>query len=614
MSRGRKDGAVILGGDAAEDGEQMYEALLTLIAIGTHTGKVLVFNVLGLLVHEIDTRSPVVAVDWVGDMSAPSNLPTRKPLLSPESRPIVDHLMKVIDYSSEDLSRIDDIAESSKNQTRPHGASVDIAQSRIDRTQESHTTPLQRQLAVSKGSPLQIKRTRVHQWRKASARPRIGDETFQALAESPESPIAADTNYTPVSSAPVKKIHQASQAHKAPAVLTPYTTQDNGLTQASLPSSSNRSEVSDQGFTTPPSTKEGMFRVSRRLSSPRAFIAAMQAPPALAESSSALLPSAANDSIRPEYDTVSPPEQRQPLVDRKDSSSWQSRFTNMVYRVPQRQATVEARETPSSIDVVPVSPPRRAMDVSRLALEDDFLGIAEFEPGKARGIATSRPQHQGSREASANASPSNVPAGFLSETALHACTAGPAEVHFEGGLENNIDATQHRTMTERSETPPWLRSPASLHSRTSSRMLQTTSREESKTFPASPKAREQHATFNVIDRHVRLESPSSLYSRPTSRMFREARANASKTVTSKDPCSKIPTTIRHADRELSYDGEAHDVVGAMESYSLTKPKRWSMRYIDDDVRKLRDDHEVLRQDMDALRVEVRALRTVLLSS
>jgi hypothetical protein len=117
----------------------------------------------------------------------------------------------------------------------------------------------------------------------------------------------------------------------------------------------------------------------------------------------------------------------------------------------------------------------------------------------------------------------------------------------------------------------------------------------------------------VIDEHVRLDSPSSLYSRPTSRMFREARASKTRNVASDNVPSKPPTTTRQAGRELSYDGEAQDVVGSIERYRFVKPRRSNSSQAGDNVRKLRDDHEILRQEVDALRAEFRSLQTVLLS-
>jgi hypothetical protein len=63
------------------DGEQ------TLIAVGTNAGKIEIFNVLGLLVHEVDIDGPVIALEWVGDMCRPCVLPSRISPASLESSP-----------------------------------------------------------------------------------------------------------------------------------------------------------------------------------------------------------------------------------------------------------------------------------------------------------------------------------------------------------------------------------------------------------------------------------------------------------------------------------------------------------------------------------------------
>ncbi|KAL5443963.1 hypothetical protein PMIN05_003458 [Paraphaeosphaeria minitans] len=83
MSRGRKHRNVILGGDLTrEEAEKSYEGRETFIAIGCETGTVLVYNAIGLMVYKIDLNAPIVALDWLGDMSAPSILPHRKFSLS----------------------------------------------------------------------------------------------------------------------------------------------------------------------------------------------------------------------------------------------------------------------------------------------------------------------------------------------------------------------------------------------------------------------------------------------------------------------------------------------------------------------------------------------------
>ncbi|KAF2621299.1 hypothetical protein BU25DRAFT_483102 [Macroventuria anomochaeta] len=95
-SRGRRDCAVPFQGDAADEQETAYEGVETLVAVGTQAGKVLVFNVLGLMLHEIVMNVPITSVEWIGDMSAPSVLPVRNTPLSPEPGPVIKALMEVV--------------------------------------------------------------------------------------------------------------------------------------------------------------------------------------------------------------------------------------------------------------------------------------------------------------------------------------------------------------------------------------------------------------------------------------------------------------------------------------------------------------------------------------
>jgi hypothetical protein len=81
---------VLLSGDATGDSGEVCDGFETLIAVGTQAGKVLVYNILGLLIHEIDLGIPVTAVEWVGDMTAPPVLPARALSLSPKPCPVVE--------------------------------------------------------------------------------------------------------------------------------------------------------------------------------------------------------------------------------------------------------------------------------------------------------------------------------------------------------------------------------------------------------------------------------------------------------------------------------------------------------------------------------------------
>lgn len=75
--------------------EQTREPVNTLIAVGTQIGKVLIFDILGLLIHEIAMDVAVRSVEWVGDMSAPPVLPARSSS-SLESNPVTNALIEEI--------------------------------------------------------------------------------------------------------------------------------------------------------------------------------------------------------------------------------------------------------------------------------------------------------------------------------------------------------------------------------------------------------------------------------------------------------------------------------------------------------------------------------------
>jgi hypothetical protein len=58
--------------------ERAHKGLEVLIAVGTQAGKVMIFNVLGLLVHEVDMHASIVALECVGDLLTLSVLPNRR--------------------------------------------------------------------------------------------------------------------------------------------------------------------------------------------------------------------------------------------------------------------------------------------------------------------------------------------------------------------------------------------------------------------------------------------------------------------------------------------------------------------------------------------------------
>ncbi|KAF2440412.1 hypothetical protein P171DRAFT_420097, partial [Karstenula rhodostoma CBS 690.94] len=106
VSRGRSDRDILLGIDSTrEEALGTYEGRETFIAIGCNTGTVLIYNVIGLMVHKVDMNAPVVALDWLGDMSAPSVLPRNRSLPAcieqeDEERPALSSIFAYVGTSS----------------------------------------------------------------------------------------------------------------------------------------------------------------------------------------------------------------------------------------------------------------------------------------------------------------------------------------------------------------------------------------------------------------------------------------------------------------------------------------------------------------------------------
>ncbi|ORY04670.1 hypothetical protein BCR34DRAFT_604768 [Clohesyomyces aquaticus] len=211
-TKGRKDKTVVFSGDAADDTEPLYEGTETLITVGTEAGKVMVFNILGLLIHEIPVEASVVSVEWVGDMSAASALPFRQPSMSahpstgasllPQPHPALDVLVNHRENVSEET--IEEGEESGTVRVTPQarsnvGSPIPLMQTRdfFSPPSEGQPRPFpvpgslawtpRKVSAVSYGSPEPIDRT-VKRSRNLYPRPRIVTETFTSPPSTEFSP------------------------------------------------------------------------------------------------------------------------------------------------------------------------------------------------------------------------------------------------------------------------------------------------------------------------------------------------------------------------------------------------------------------------------------------
>ncbi|KAH4952267.1 hypothetical protein HBI38_000980 [Parastagonospora nodorum] len=337
---GGKDGTVLFGGDAAEENDEIYEGLQTLIAIGTESGKVFIFNCLGLLVHDIAMEQPIIALEWVGDMSAPSLLPNHISSMSPEPQPVVDTTIVDIEESSDE-----ELGTMRRN--LPVSGNAIPALNNIsagpDLFSADHMSaqPSRRPSAISAGSPFRTRCTRHQAQRKFMNRPRIVTDTFQSPLTSSNRP--SDLILAATSALPTPPLRETRNwpKYRTPSTLPPASY------ARRLPSSS-ASPTRDTEFFTPPSTRRDKSRILSQLSNLRASAKDAAQPPASSPASStSLLPDTSPASIT--------------------STPWQRRLTSLA---PKRQCTVEAPSTPdlrttSSIYSQP-SPPVRTSTSNRL--------------------------------------------------------------------------------------------------------------------------------------------------------------------------------------------------------------------------------------------------------
>ena len=259
---------VLLGGDAAEDAGDVYKGFETLIAIGTQAGKVLVFNALGLLIHEITVGVSITAVEWVGNMTAPSILPTRGLSLSPKPRSVAD----IVDAegstpSDEETGTVKKTRSPRKSAlTRkpvPVGPPPDLFSDESRKFKSR--VPSRRASDVSRGSPLRIERVRNKHVKKPSVRPRISTETFQLPPEpSPHDPShVGAAKSLPKPDPPIQESRRWPEVHQMPSATAPSRAQLFSAPHRSL-SSSDDSHFSDQKWFTPPSTRRRKPKASQR--------------------------------------------------------------------------------------------------------------------------------------------------------------------------------------------------------------------------------------------------------------------------------------------------------------------------------------------------------------
>lgn len=583
-SKGRADGVVLLSGDATEDVGEVYEGVETLIAIGTQAGKVLIFNVLGLLIHEIAMGVSVTAVEWVGDMTAPSALPIRASSPSPEYRPVADIVVAEQPTSSDEgTGPVKKIVLAHKQAVPrkpiPVRKSPDLFS---DEAREAGSKiPSRRSSDVLRGSPLRVERARERPAKKTLVRPRISTGTF----DSPPSPSSSNVPDAKViqsfirADPPVQESRRWPQLHPAPSVPTPLRAQHFSASHRSA-SSSPETEFSDedQKWFTPPSTRRCKGKAPRRDLSPESSLTA----PTLA--SIRPMPSAKTSPTA--LDTPSRNYSRPISRIMKESSGKHqeammegSKGSVIVPKVAQRRVTILEPKLSSPFDS-PSNPYSRA---TAPMLERLLVGKAKEHSAGQRPALPVGPKIPILEPALTNFDPvQELPSSVCSSS-----TSTPCRII---DTSSNQATAMHRQLTP-SSLDTQTDSPSSVYSRSISGMakggnhadavIEDTDRSASSSAPRTP---QHQLSIHALGTPMSISSPTSLYSRPTPRMFR--------------------------DRSHAVDGPPAEKAKDVGSGVVTA----KAKTVAEEMRCLAEDQKALRQEVAELGEEYRVLKDVLLKS
>ena len=631
-----------MSGDAAEDVREVYEGVETLIAIGTQAGKVLIFNILGLLIHEIALGVSVTAVEWVGDMTAPSLLPIRGSSLSPEPHPVVDIIEAEQPTSSDEgTGTVKKVASSHKQAvtSRPIPIRPPLDLFSDEPREPKSRVPSRRTSDVLRGSPLRVERARERPVKKALVRPRVSIETF----ESPPRPSASGVPDTKVAHSFFRadpSIHESRrwpQVHPAPSLSTPMRAQACSASQRSA-SSFQESEFSDedQEWFTPPSTRRCKGKVPRRDLSPDSSptaptLASIRPIPFIKTSptafdtpnrnysrpisrkmkersgthqeamvegsrSSVIVPKAAGRHV-----TVLDPELSSPFD--SPSSLYSRATTSMLERVPVGKAKEHSADQRPALPVgrkTPVLKPALVNVDAHPELTSSACSSATSTPSSIIAACSNRKSTDIAGLSELKTTPYTPPSRVVATIAagsssssldvLYSLPTQPkAEITFVQNHSPRTPATaKHRQLTP-SSLDTRADSPSSVYSRSISGMaggashanavIEDTDQSASSNAPMTP---QHQLSIHALGTPMSTSSPTSLYSRPTPRMF--------------------------LDRSHAVDGPPTEKAKNVGSGVVTA----KARTVAEEMTYLAEDQRTLRQEVAALREEYRVLKGVLL--
>lgn len=234
----------------------------------------MVFNVLGLLVHDIAMEAPIVHVQWVGDMSAPSVLPRRLSSLWPDPGLAVGD-----DRGGEATLRADEEEGTIRKTDRPwkdRGNALPFVKTRtLFSAETGRGGPSRRPSDGILGSPSAMESPRERgQERprtKTLIRPRIVTETFRSPTSPTEGSSRAEYLDLTTANHPLLTPSEQASSKQPPASNFPFSQdlpQDH--VSAAYPHPSQDRDFSDPEWFTPPSTRREPRKASRHQISPQA--------------------------------------------------------------------------------------------------------------------------------------------------------------------------------------------------------------------------------------------------------------------------------------------------------------------------------------------------------
>ncbi|KAI4629718.1 uncharacterized protein J4E87_002904 [Alternaria ethzedia] len=466
------------------------------------------------------------AVEWVGDMTAPSLLPIRGSSLSPEPRPVVDIVgVEQPTSSDEGTGTVKKIASSHKQavtrKSIPMRSPPDLFS---DEPREPKSrVPSRRTSDVLRGSPLRVERARERPVKKALVRPRVSIETFESPPGPSSSgvPNAKVTQSSTGTDPPIQESRRWPRVYQAPNVRTPLRAHQFSASHRSA-SSSPESEFSDedQEWFTPPSTRRCKGKAPRRDLSPEPsltvpILASMSPTPFSKTSSTGLDPTNRNYS-RPRPCIVEERSGRH-----QEAMAEGSRSSVVVPKAAGRHVTILDPELSSPFD----SPSSLYSRATASMLERLPVGKTEEHGADQRPALPAGPKTPVLKPALVNVDPDPV----LSSSVCSSSTPTTSGTKVTASDQRFIDIAGSSMLKTTPYTPP-SREVASIAECSSSSSLDIIY-----SLPCRPKAEipfvQNHSPRNpatAIHRQLtpnsldtRADSPSSVYSRSISGMTKE---------------------------------------------------------------------------------------------